>query len=148
MGRPDDTAGAASASGATDLDVRNDMLQDFVDKVDAALRKLEGSAGNPTKVSAQTIKQTSLSSGSHSFGAAEGLYKEYNRVHRELTDLSRTLHLQIEAIGIAVLGAKHGFEGLEEEQRQRFWQIQTQIRQIQSAKDGGQHTGTGDSGSL
>jgi hypothetical protein len=49
--------------------------------------------------------------------------------------LSKVLHLQIEAIGIAVRGAQHGFDNLEEDQRRRFWQIQVQIRDLQ-AKQG------------
>jgi hypothetical protein len=141
VGLPDSTGGA-SASSAADLEVSGELLTQFVNRVDAVLRKLEESAGNPTKVSAQGIRKTSLSSGSGdaTFPEAVRLYEQYDRVHQELTSLSRTLHLQIEATGIAVQGAANGFDALEEEQRQRFWAIQAEIRDLQEAKDDRLHS--------
>ncbi|MGW0333391.1 hypothetical protein ACWD0J_16215 [Streptomyces sp. NPDC003011] len=130
-----------SATRAANLEASDEALKAFVDRVDAVLRDLESSAGAPAKVGAQTIKPTSLSSGqSGVFPEATGLYAQYQRVHHELTSLSKSLHLQIEAIGIAVQGARHGFNNLEEEQRRRFWEIQTQITEIQRTKDGEQRT--------
>ena len=132
---PADMVGGVSATRAANLEASNEALTTFMKRVDAVLRDLEGSAGNPTKVGAQEIKPTSLSSGAHDlFPEARGLYLQYNRVHTELTSLSKTLHLQIEAIGIAVQGAHRGFDNLEEEQRRRFWSIQAQIRGVQDAK--------------
>ena len=141
MGLPDSTGGA-SASRAADLEVSGELLTSFVNRVDAVLRKLQESAGNPAKVSAQGIKKASLSnmSDASAFPEAQGLYEQYNRVHQELTSLSKTLHLQIEATGIAVQGAAHGFDKLEEEQRQRFWAIQAEIRDIQQAQGNRLHT--------
>ncbi|GAX51471.1 hypothetical protein AQJ27_21880 [Streptomyces olivochromogenes] len=134
---PADMVGGVSATRAADLETSGELLTAFVNRVDAVLRDLEGSAGNPTKVSAQGIRLTSLSNGSEGvFPEAHDLYKQYDRVHQELTSLSKTLHLQIEATGIAVQGAAHGFDKLEEEQRQRFWAIQAEIQDIQDAKDG------------
>ncbi|MEU9335421.1 hypothetical protein AB0D49_19955 [Streptomyces sp. NPDC048290] len=99
-------------------------------RVDGVLSDLEASAGDPAKVRAQTIRQTSLSQGAGGvFVEADALYSQYNIVHEQLTNLSRTLHLQIEAIGIAVKGASIGFEALEEEQRRRYWQIRIQLEQ-------------------
>lgn len=138
---PADMVGGVSATRAADLEVSGDLLTAFVSRVDAVLRDLEGSAGNPTKVGAQGIRKSSLSSASESvFPEAYNLYAQYDRVHQELTSLSKTLHLQIEATGIAVQGAAHGFDKLEEEQRQRFWAIQAEIRDIQDVKDHKQHT--------
>jgi Zn-dependent oligopeptidase len=138
---PADMVGGVSATRAANLEASDEALKAFVDRVDAVLRDLESSAGNPTKVGAQTIKATSLSSGQRGvFPEATGLYTQYHRVHQELTALSKSLHLQIEAIGIAVQGARHGFNNLEEEQRRRFWEIQTQITEIQRATDGEQRT--------
>ncbi|MEV2217928.1 hypothetical protein AB0H86_41975 [Streptomyces sp. NPDC050997] len=141
MGLPDSTGGA-SASRAADLEVSGELLTDFVNRVDAVLRKLGESAGNPTKVSAQGIRKASLGnvSDAATFPEAHSLYMQYERVHQELTSLSKTLHLQIEATGIAVQGAAHGFDGLEEEQRQRFWAIQAEIRGIQQAQGDRLHT--------
>ncbi|MFF6815891.1 hypothetical protein ACFZAG_39545 [Streptomyces sp. NPDC012403] len=147
---PADMVGGVSATRALNLEVADEALTTFVKRVDGVLRDLEGSAAHPTRVGGQTIKPTSLNSGSTAaFPEAHGLYLQYNRVHEELTALSKTLHLQIEAIGIAVKGAHVGFDNLEEEQRRRFWAIQTQIGQIQDARDGEQRAKGGDtSGSL
>ncbi|MFF0159541.1 hypothetical protein ACFYRY_18695 [Streptomyces sp. NPDC005263] len=141
MGLPD-SSGGASASRAADLEVSGELLTQFVNRVDAVLRKLQASAGNPTKVSAQGIRKTSLGNvpDTSTFPEAHRLYEQYDRVHQELTSLSKTLHLQIEATGIAVQGAAHGFDNLEEEQRQRFWAIQTEIRDIQQAQGNRLHT--------
>ncbi|MEU0070360.1 hypothetical protein ABZ027_12565 [Streptomyces sp. NPDC006332] len=141
MGLPD-SSGGASASRAADLEVSGELLTTFVNRVDAVLRKLQESAGNPTKVSAQGIRKTSLGNvpDASTFPEAHRLYEQYDRVHQELTSLSKTLHLQIEATGIAVQGAAHGFDSLEEEQRQRFWAIQAEIRDIEQAQSNRAHT--------
>ncbi|WP_416986076.1 DUF2563 family protein [Streptomyces sp. T028] len=133
---PMDGSGGVSAASAANLKTSGEALTTFMKRVDAVLADLEKSAGNPTRVGAQTIKAGSLNSGSvAAFPEAQGLYSQYNRVHQELTALSKTLHLQIEAIGIAVKGAHVGFGNLEEEQRQRFHAIQAQISQIQDARE-------------
>lgn len=103
----------------------------FVSRVDEVLRDLERSAGSPAKVGGQTINASSLGNGSSFFSEPTELYTQYNRVHTELTTLSRTLHLQIEAYGIAAKGAADGFQTLEEEQRRRFWEIRGQILELQ-----------------
>ncbi|MFJ7773303.1 hypothetical protein ACIQ1J_34230 [Streptomyces sp. NPDC097107] len=132
---PVEMVGGASAARAANLEVTGEALSTFVKRVDSALRNLEGSAGDPTRIGVQKIKPTSLNSGSMAaFPEAHALYLQYNRVHEELTSLSRTLHLQVEAIGIAVKGAHVGFDNLEEEQRRRFAQIQTQLKQIEDAR--------------
>ncbi|MFD4261540.1 hypothetical protein ACFWR9_28925 [Streptomyces sp. NPDC058534] len=147
---PVEMVGGASAARAADLEVTGEALSTFVKRVDSALRNLEGSAGDPTRIDAQRIKPASLNSGSMAaFPEAHALYLQYNRVHEELTSLSKRLHLQIEAIGIAVRGAHVGFDNLEEEQRRRFAQIQTQIKRIEDAKGEALHTNqTATSGSL
>nr|WP_307718364.1 hypothetical protein [Streptomyces sp. JHA26] len=117
-----------SAARAANLEVTGEALSTFVKRVDAVLSNLEGSPGNPTRVGAQTIKSTSLAQDPAAFPEAHALYVQYNQVHEKLTSLSKTLHLQIEAIGIAVRGAHVGFDNLEEEQRRRFWAIQLQIK--------------------
>ncbi|RSN52304.1 hypothetical protein DMH12_19810 [Streptomyces sp. WAC 04229] len=147
---PVEMVGGASAARAANLEVTGEALSTFVKRVDSALRNLEGSAGDPTRIGAQRIKPSSLNSGSMAaFPEAHGLYLQYNRVHEELTSLSKILHLQIEAIGIAVRGAHVGFDNLEEEQRHRFEQIHAQIKQVEGAGGEGQHTKqTATSGSL
>jgi hypothetical protein len=141
---PADMGGGVSAAN---LEASGDALKKFVSRVDAVLRDLEGSAGNPTRVGAQAIRHGALRGGAGTFHEADALYATFNAVHERLTNLSKTLHLQIEAIGIAVLGAKGTFDNLEEDQRRRFWEIQTEIRELnpESGK-GGKHTGDGKTG--
>ncbi|MET7681544.1 DUF2563 family protein [Streptomyces sp. NPDC005423] len=143
---PADMVGDVSATRAANLEASGEALGAFVKRVDAVLKDLEGSAGNPKRVGAQTISRGSLHSGGHgAFNEADDLYHQYNAVHEKLTSLSRTLHLQIEAIGIAVQGAAHGFDNLEEEQRQRFWEIQSEIQAGQDSA-GAKRAGHGKSG--
>lgn len=141
--------GGVSASRAANLEASSEALTTFMKRVDKVLTDLEGSAGNSKRVGAQTIRPTSLNSGSQAFNEAEDLYLEYNRVHERLTNLSKTLHLQIEAIGIAVQGAHVGFANLEEDQRRRFAQIQAEIKRIEDADGNGRRSRSADtSGSL
>ncbi|MFE3635089.1 hypothetical protein [Streptomyces sp. NPDC059168] len=119
-----------SATRAANLEASGDALKKFVARVDAVLKDLEGSAGNPTRVGQQAIVKGSLSSATEDFPEAEALYGTFNAVHERLTTLSKTLHLQIEALGIAVLGAKGTFDNLEEVQRRRFWEIQGEIKKL------------------
>ncbi|WP_341869028.1 hypothetical protein [Streptomyces diastatochromogenes] len=130
---------------AANLEASGDALKKFVSRVDGVLQTLEKSAGNPTRVGEQSIRQGSLSSGAGAFHEADALYGTFNAVHEKLTTLSRTLHLQIEAMGIAVLGAKGTFDNLEEEQRRRFYEIQWEIKQLNPQGDkkaGGAEKGT------
>lgn len=137
---PADMVGGVSATRAANLEASGEALKKFVGQVDAVLSQLEESAGNSTRVGAQTIRPASLTSGSAAvFPEAHRLYDQYNRVHQELTTLSKNLHLQIEATGIAVQGARIGFENLEEEQRRRFWSIQTQIGKAQDVAHDERH---------
>ncbi|MFF9456526.1 hypothetical protein [Streptomyces flaveolus] len=135
---PADMVGGVSAARAANLEVTGEALSTFVKRVDGVLTNLEGSPGNPTRVGAQTIKPGSLAGNPSAFPEAHDLYLQYNQVHEKLTSLSKTLHLQIEAIGIAVRGAHVGFDNLEEEQRRRFYAIQSQIKGLQDAAGGKQ----------
>jgi hypothetical protein len=143
---PADMLGDVSATRAKDLEASSEALSDFVSRVDKVLRDLEGSAGNPKRVGAQTVSAGSIHRGGRgAFHEADGLYDEYHAVHNKLTALSKTLHLQIEAIGIAVQGARGTFDGVEEDQRRRFWEIQTEITRI-NAEPGPERTNTANSG--
>ncbi|MGW2814534.1 hypothetical protein [Streptomyces sp. NPDC001415] len=125
---------------SADLSKGLEALTIFKKKVDAVLTGLEGSHASPTKLAAQQISRTSFSAGTAAFPEADGLFTQYHRVHERLTSLSRSLGHQIEAMGIAVLGADIGFDNLDEEMRQRFWAIQAVIdydaEQAQREKNG------------
>ncbi|MFD9629556.1 hypothetical protein [Streptomyces violascens] len=123
-----------------DLEKGMEALTTFKKKVDAVLTTLEGSHASPTKLAAHQISRTSFSAGSAAFPEADGLFAQYHRVHERLTSLSKSLAHQIEAMGIAVHGADIGFDNLDEEMRQRFAAIQSQIQHdsdaAQREKDG------------
>jgi len=111
---------------AADLRVSADVLLTFKQRIDGLLTELESGAASPSKVGAQRIPRSSLS-GHGTFHEADALFTQYERVHEHLTQLSKSLGLQIEAMGIATKGAQIGFDNLDDEQRRRFWEIQLQI---------------------
>lgn len=126
MGIADPIKDAASdmASNMGNLRKGAEALTVFKKRVDAALSELEQSAANQGTMSEQQLTRGVFSAGNTAFAEADGVFKQYNRVHRELTELSQSLSEQIEAMGIAVRGADIGFDNLEEDVRRRFWQIQ------------------------
>ncbi|WP_199881018.1 hypothetical protein [Streptomyces kebangsaanensis] len=101
-----------SATRAANLEAGGEAPTTFMKRVDAVPRDLDPSAGNPKRVSAQTVQRASLSGGGGVFSEAHALYEQCHAVHDKLTSLSQTPHLQIEAIGIAVQGAHRGFGNL------------------------------------
>ncbi|WP_232839239.1 hypothetical protein [Streptomyces triticisoli] len=52
-----------SAARAANLEAGGEALSTFMKRVDAVLRDLESSVGNPKRVSTQTVNRASLSSG-------------------------------------------------------------------------------------
>ncbi|MFE9651203.1 hypothetical protein ACFYO0_45440 [Streptomyces sp. NPDC006365] len=116
---------------AEGLKVGLEALGTFKKRVDAVLSTLEGSPASPQKIAAHALSAASFS-GAGGFAEAKGLHSQYERVHERLTTLSKNLGLQIEAMQIAVMGADGNFSNVEEEQRQRFWEIQTGIGRQQA----------------
>ncbi|MER5558197.1 hypothetical protein ABT071_06225 [Streptomyces sp. NPDC002506] len=110
-----------------DLSRGLEALKTFKGRVDTVLTTFEDSHGSPTKLASQQIPRASFSAGGAAFPEADGLHTQYHRAHEHLTSLSKSLGLQIEAMGIAVHGADVGFDNLDEETRQRFWAIQSKI---------------------
>lgn len=70
---PADMAGGVPAARAANLEAGGEALTTFMKRVGAVLRDLESSAGNPKRVSAQTINHTSLSSSCGAFSEAHAL---------------------------------------------------------------------------
>ncbi|MET9364020.1 hypothetical protein ABZX93_24335 [Streptomyces sp. NPDC006632] len=110
-----------------DLSRGLEALKTFKGRVDTVLTTFEESHGSATKLASHQIPRASFSAAGAAFPEADGLYTQYHRVHEHLTSLSKSLSLQIEAMGIAVHGADVGFDNLDEETRQRFWAIQSKI---------------------
>ncbi|PJE99220.1 hypothetical protein CUT44_05495 [Streptomyces carminius] len=105
-----------------------ESLKEFKKRVDGILGDLEKSPASPTKVGQQEVSRAAFGG---EFAEADGVYREYTRVHTHLTGLSRVLGAQIEAMGIAVHGANIGFGNLEDDLKRRFWQLQQQAQQHQ-----------------
>ncbi|MGW7080748.1 hypothetical protein [Streptomyces sp. NPDC054866] len=139
----DGRGGAAPSSGA-DLKRGLEALKTFRRRVNTLLTEFEGSAGGSSKVGGYKLSRGSFSGGGSSFPAADGLYSQYDQVHERLTSLSKMLGDQIDAMGIAVHGADVGFDNLDEDLRQRFWAIQTDVRREQLS-DERERSGTPDS---
>jgi hypothetical protein len=104
-----------------------EALGTFKKRVDDVLAKFEGSPGSAKNVETHRLSQDVFSGGG-GFGEATGLHRQYERVHERLTALSKHLGLQLEAMQIAVGGARTDFSNLEEEERRRFWEIQILIQ--------------------
>ncbi|MGW3624822.1 hypothetical protein [Streptomyces sp. NPDC000880] len=127
--------GGGGSTGGGDLGRGVDALKKFQGQIKALLADLEGGEAGKAKVAAQAVSRTSFSGGNTEFGEAEGFYLQYNRVHKALVSLSKSLGDQIEMLSIAVHGADVGFNNLEEEQRRRFYSIQTRVLQEQQEQE-------------
>ncbi|MFE2292332.1 hypothetical protein [Streptomyces sp. NPDC059452] len=102
-------------------------LETFKKSVDKLLADFEGSPASRTKVAAQTVSRTSLSGSNACFAEADGLYTQYNRVHKALVSLSRSLGEQIEYLSLGVHAAAVGFDNVDDDTRRRFHEIQTRM---------------------
>lgn len=128
--------GGVSTAAAADLKVGSEVLKTFKQRVDKILRDFETSAGSSGKVGDQQISRSAITSGSSAFIEADVLHLQYEQVHTRIMSLSKMLGMQIEAMSIASHGAEIGFANLEEDQRRRFWEIQTHIDRAKDPKDG------------
>lgn len=139
--------GGVSMAAAADLKVGATVLTTFKQRVDKILEDFENSPGSSGKVQHQRFTQDAVASSS-AFGEAVGFHQQYESVHTKITELSKMLSLQIEAMGIAAHGAEIGFDNLEEEQRRRFWAIQSKMKRPDGDDTTGRSDGTGTGGGL
>ncbi|WP_037732373.1 hypothetical protein [Streptomyces megasporus] len=105
-----------------------EALKDFKKRVDDILTRLEKSKAAPSNIKRQEVNRASFGG---QFAEADGLYLQYNRVHAQLTALSKVFGAQIEAMNIAVHGADVGFGNLEDDLKRRFWNLQGQAYEFQ-----------------
>ncbi|WP_332328132.1 hypothetical protein [Streptomyces sp. WMMC940] len=110
----------------SDLERGVGELKKFRTRVDAVLSELESGDGGKTKVAAERVTRGSFGVGLP-FAEAEGFYKEYNRVHKALVTLSKSLGDQIELLTIGVHAADVGYDNVEEKQRVRFYEIRARL---------------------
>ncbi|MFG3509821.1 hypothetical protein ACGF5F_30445 [Streptomyces sp. NPDC047821] len=115
---------------AGDLERGVGALKKFRSRVDAVLRELESGEGGAAKVATERVTRASFGG---NFGEAEGFYQEYNRVHKALVALSKSLGDQIELLTIGVHAADVGYDNVDEQQRRRFHEIQARLDQERDA---------------
>lgn len=141
---------------ASDLERGVGALKKFRSRVDSVLADLEGGDGGTAKVATERVTRASFGVGIP-FGEAEDFYREYNRVHKALVSLSKSLGDQIELLTIGVHAADVGYDNVDEEQRRRFHEIQARLdkerdaaierEEAQGKKDAGREPRYGDGGS-
>ncbi|MHC5704306.1 hypothetical protein OTC26_023080 [Streptomyces tirandamycinicus] len=127
--------GGGGAAAARDLERGVGALKRFQERVDNLLAELENGAGGTKKVAAQAVSRGSFSGANMPFAEADGFYTQYNRVHKALTSLSKSLGDQIELLRIGVHGADVGFDNVEEDLRSRFHRIRTRLDQEREAHE-------------
>lgn len=111
---------------AADLRTGVGALTTFRNKVNEVLATLESSDGGKTKVAAEQVTRSSFGVGLP-FAEAEGFFKEYDRVHKALVSLSKSLSDQIEVLTIGVHGAHVGYGNVDEYERRRFHAINARL---------------------
>ncbi|RPF40849.1 uncharacterized protein DUF2563 [Streptomyces sp. Ag109_G2-6] len=99
------------------LEVEYESLTDAKKRVDALLKKLDGSEADAGKLAHGSLPAGTLGTG---FAEAESLFKAYDTVHSELQKLSQGLAGQIEALGIAIQTAGKGYAGVDEDTQARM----------------------------
>lgn len=117
---------AAQSRAAAALRIEYDSLKDYKTRVDGLLRSLEKSPADHGKLADGTLPAGALGK---NFPEAEALYKSYNTVHSELQKLSKGLADQIEGLGIAILSAGKGYDGVDEETKRRMVAIAKEAKE-------------------
>ncbi|MFF3089444.1 hypothetical protein ACFVRB_31045 [Streptomyces nojiriensis] len=118
-------AGAAYTAASAALRVEFDSLSEYKRMVDGLLDELTGSDADHKKLADGTLPAGKLGKG---FPEVDALFKSYDTVITELQKLSKGLAGQIEALGIAVLSAGKGYDGVDEETKQRMATIAKQAK--------------------
>ncbi|TLQ43362.1 hypothetical protein [Streptomyces marianii] len=122
--------------------------------MDELLTSLAESPAEHKKIGEQKVTTDSYGTG---FSAATDLHAAYEKVRARLEGLSRTFGETIEALGIRVEIAEKGYAGVDQEERDRFAEIQKRTEDFykpDTAQDGAgkdaakpkQPADTGDSG--
>lgn len=121
---PDDPPLPNNGKGAPDLDTPSESLKSFKTRVDKLLTALDGSPAAHSRITEQKVTAAAYGTG---FPEAIGLSGAYDIVHARLTDLSRTLGEQLEAMGITVDIADRGYQNVDQEYAERLHAIQKRV---------------------
>ncbi|MFD5412814.1 hypothetical protein [Streptomyces nojiriensis] len=110
-------AGAAYTAASAALRVEFDSMTEYKRMVDTLLDDLTGSDADHKKLADGKLPASKLGKG---FAEVDALFKSYDTVVTELEKLSKVLAGTIEALGIAVLSAGKGYDGVDEETKRRM----------------------------
>ncbi|MFB7866843.1 hypothetical protein [Streptomyces sp. NPDC056069] len=114
-------AGPNGDGGKKDLEVEDVTLQTFQTRMQKLVDDLKGSPAEHKKIGEQKVTEASYGTG---FAAAGELHGAYEKVRTRLEELTKIFGETIEAMGIRAQIADKGYTGVDEEERQRFSEIQ------------------------
>ena len=106
--------------------VQMETLKTFKSRIDGVLSTLESSAAAPKTVGNDRVAVGHLGNG---FAEADSLFATYSYVHDQLETFSGLLSDQIQAMQIAVEGARVGYDHVDLEQREHVWAIHRRTQQ-------------------
>lgn len=112
---------ASIGGGKQALEVGDVTLQSFYTRMQKLVEELKGSPAEHKKIGEQKVTAESYGTG---FAAATELHTSYGKVRTRLEELTRTFGETIEAMGLAATIADKGYTGVDEEERERFAEIQ------------------------
>ncbi|MGW1183102.1 hypothetical protein ACWD7Y_17410 [Streptomyces drozdowiczii] len=121
---PDDPPLPDKGKGSPDLDTPSESLKSFKTRVDKLLTALDGSPAAHSRITEQKVTAAAYGTG---FWEAVGLSASYDLVHSRLTELSKTLGEQLEAMGITVDFADRGYQNVDHEYAERLKAIQKRV---------------------
>lgn len=113
-----------NGKGSPDLDTPSESLKSFKTRVDKLLTALDGSPAAHSRITEQKVTAAAYGTG---FPEATGLSGAYDTVHARLTELSKTLGEQLEAMGITVDLADRGYQNVDQEYAERLHAIQKRV---------------------
>ncbi|WP_307715247.1 hypothetical protein [Streptomyces sp. V4I23] len=100
-----------------------ESMTSFKKRVDDLLIKLNGSPAGPDKVAADPLSATQFGGGGGSWAEAAGIFDAYKTVIHQLKQLSQLLADCMEGMGIVVVSSKDGYQGMDDDIRQRMLAI-------------------------
>lgn len=107
--------------GKQGLDVGEVTLLTFQTRMQKLVDDLKGSPAEHTKIGEQKVTAASYGTG---FSAASELHGQYEKVRTRLEELTKIFGETIEAMGIRAQIADKGYEGVDQEQLDRYREIQ------------------------
>ncbi|WP_267245236.1 hypothetical protein [Streptomyces sp. PR69] len=100
-----------------------ESMTSFKKRVDKLLVDLMGSPAAPDQVGASPVGRSQFGGGGGAWAEASGIFNAYENVITQLKELSQLLADCIEGMGIAVVSAKDGYQGMDDDVRRRMLAI-------------------------